>query len=69
MRAEWMAASIIQPPEAFNLLKRRPETGMYAAGIIHFQVPGLGRQDSGSGVQHQVQVQDPYPHPHLKTRT
>jgi hypothetical protein len=24
---ESMAASIIQPPEAFNLLKRRPETG------------------------------------------
>ncbi len=48
-------------------LKGKPETGKYAAGMIHFQVPGLGRQDSG--VQHQVQVQDPYPHPNLKTRT
>ena len=55
-----------KPPQP---LKGRSETRMYAAGIIHFQVPGLGRQDSGSGVQHQVQVQDPYPHPHLKTRT
>ena len=33
--------------------------------MIHSQVPGLGRQVSGSGIQHQVQVQDPYPYPNL----
>ncbi len=31
---------------------------------FHSQVPGLGRQVPGSGVQHQVQVQDPHPYPH-----
>jgi hypothetical protein len=41
----------------FNPLKGKPETGMYAAGMIHFQVPGLGRQVSGSGILLQVQVQ------------
>ena len=42
---------------------------MNAEGMIHSQVPGLGRQVSGSGIQHQVQVQDPYPYPNQKTRT
>jgi hypothetical protein len=37
-------------------LKGKPETGIYAAGMIHSQVPGLSRQVSGSGIQHQVQV-------------
>jgi hypothetical protein len=40
---------------------------------IHSQVPGLGHQAPGSGIQHQVQVQDPHPHPYpypnLKART
>ncbi len=30
---------------------------MVAAVMIHPQVPGLGRQAPGSGIQHQVQVQ------------
>ena len=50
-------------------LKGKPETGMLPAGMINSQVPGLGPQVSGSGIQHQVQVQDPYPYPHLITRT
>jgi hypothetical protein len=33
------------------------ETGKYAADMIHSQVPGLGRQVPGSGLQVQVQVQ------------
>ena len=36
---------------------------------IHSQVPGLGRQVPGAGVQVQVQVQDPHPYPNLKSRT
>ena len=50
-------------------LKGKPETGTYDVVMIHSQVPGLGPQVSGSGVQHQVQVQDPHPYPNLKTRT
>ena len=50
-------------------LKGRPETGMLPAGKIHSQVPGLSRQVSGSGIQHQEQVQDLYPYPNPKTRT
>ena len=50
-------------------LKGKPETGMLPAGMIHSQVPGLGHQVPGSGIQHQVQVQDPHPCPHLTTRT
>ena len=38
-------------------LKGRPETGWDASGI-HFQVTGLGRRVSGSGVQVRVQVPD-----------
>ncbi len=34
----------------FNVIEGKPETGKLS------QVPGLGRQVSGSGVQHQVQV-------------
>ena len=30
---------------------------MLPAGMMNFQVPGLGPQVSGSGIQHQVQVQ------------
>jgi hypothetical protein len=29
---------------------------MLPAGMMNFQVPGLGPQVSGSGIQHQVQV-------------
>jgi hypothetical protein len=38
---------------------------------IHFQVPGLGRQVSGSGVRVQGQVQGPHSYPNLNliTRT
>ena len=50
-------------------LKGKPETGTYDVVMIHSQVPGLGPQVSGSGVQHQVQVQDPHPCPYLITRT
>ena len=39
-----------------NTLKGKPETGIYDAVMNHSQVPGLGPQVSGSGVQHQVQV-------------
>ena len=49
--------------------KEKPETGIYDVVMIHSQVPGLGPQVSGSGVQHQVQVQDPHPCPYLITRT
>ena len=38
-------------------LNGKPETGINAAVMIHSQVPGLGHQVPGSGVQHQVQVQ------------
>ena len=42
---------------------------MLPAGMIHSQVPGLGRQVPGSGVRHQVQVQDLHPYPNLTIRT
>ena len=38
-------------------LKGKPETGILPTDMIHSQVPGLGRQVSGSGIQQQVQVQ------------
>ena len=56
------------PPETTHPLKGKPETGMNAAVMIHSQVPGLGPQVPGSGVQHQGQVQDPHPYPYLITR-
>jgi len=33
-----------------------PETGINASDMFHSQVPGLGHQVPGSGVQHQGQV-------------
>ena len=59
----------LRPEDAAKALKGKPDIGMYAAGMIHSQVPGLGLQVSGSGIQHQVQVRARTRPPNQKTRT
>ena len=58
------------PPATRNDLPTQRETGNrnITCGHDSFQVPGLGPQVSGSGIQHLVQVQDPHPYPYLITR-
>ena len=53
--------------------RKHRETGNRIVGWGPFQVPGLGRQDSGSGLQVQVQapglIPEPVPAPVLAADT